>query len=349
MKLLSDPRVRESLVSLGILLGSYLGARFLSYLFGRVIARAAKRTEAGLDDRLVSAVKRPVTYALFLVGCYAAAHRSPLPEGWTRRVDEILFLLSVLLITLALIRAWAIFIEWYATHSAAAQAGAIGTHFAPLLSKIGRAILVLLSVITILQQLGVNVASLVVSLGVGSLAVGLAAQETLANLFAGFTLTLDRPFFVGDRIQLTTGEVGDVEIIGMRSTRIRTPDETVVIIPNGVLVKDRLVNLSRPTRRLVVRIDVNVAYGTDLVAAKQLLAEAARATQYTSAETEPVVVVTQFADYGVTLRVVLQARDYTEAHLARSEVLEAIYRRFAEVGIEVPFPVRRIIQEEVKA
>ncbi len=346
MRLLSDPRVRESLVSLGILLGSYLAARFLSYLFGRVIARAAKRTEAGLDDRLVSAVKRPVTYALFLVGCYAAAHRSPLPLVFTRRLDDVLFVLSVLLITLALIRAWAIFIEGY-TKPASAGIGA--PQFAPLLSKLGRAILILLSSIVILQQLGVNVASLVVSLGVGSLAVGLAAQETLANLFAGLTLTLDRPFFVGDRIQLTTGEVGDVEIIGMRSTRIRTPDETVVIIPNSVLVKDRLVNLSRPTRQIVVRIDVNVRYGTDLAAAKQSLAEAAGSTQYASGSTAPVVIVTQFADSGVTLRVVLQARDYTEAHLARSDVLEAIYRRFAEAGIEVAFPVRRIIQEGVKA
>ena len=349
MSFLSDPRVRESLVSLGILLGSYLAARFLSFLFGRVVARAAKRTVTTFDDRLVGAVKRPVTYALFLIGCYAAAHRSPLPEGWTRRLDAVLLVLSILLITLALARTWTIFVEWYSTHSAAAQAGAIGTQFAPLLSKIGRAILVLLSVITILQQLGVNVASLVVSLGVGSLAVGLAAQETLANLFAGFTLTLDRPFFVGDRIQLTTGEVGDVEIIGMRSTRIRTPDETVVIIPNSVLVKERLVNLSRPTRQLVVRIDVSVAYGTELALAKQVLAEAARGAAYAGAGMEPVVILTQLGETAVTLRVVLQARDYTEAHLVRSEVLETIYRRFAELGIEVPIPVRRIIQEEVKA
>lgn len=346
MRLLSDPRFRESLVSFGILLGSYLAARFLSYLFGRLIARTAKRTVTTLDERLLSAAKRPVTYALFLVGCYVAVHRSPLPPVFARRLDEVLFVLSVLLITMALIRTWAIFIEWYTTQS---SAGIAATQFAPLLSKLGRAILILLSLIAILQQLGVNVASLVVSLGVGSLAVGLAAQETLANLFAGFTLTLDRPFFVGDRIQLTTGEVGDVEIIGMRSTRIRTPDETVVIIPNSVLVKDRLVNLSRPTRQLVVRIDVNVAYGTDLAAVKQTLAEAARSTQYASGSTEPVVIVTQFADSGVTLRVVLQARDYTEAHLVRSEVLEAIYRRFAELAIEVAFPVRRIIQEEVKA
>jgi small-conductance mechanosensitive channel len=349
MSLLSDPRLRESLVSLGILLGSYLAARFLSFLFGGMIASAAKRSARSLDDRVLSAARRPVTHALFLIGCYVAAHRSPLPQLWMRRLDAALLIVGVLLITLALTRAWAIFIEWYARRSSTAEAGLLGPHFAPLLSKLGRAVLILLAAITILQQLGVNVASLVVSLGVGSLAVGLAAQETLANLFAGFTLTLDRPFFVGDRIQLTTGEVGDVEIIGMRSTRIRTADETVVIIPNSVLVKDRLVNLSRPTRELVVRIDVNVAYGTELALAKQVLAEAARSTAYAGSGMEPVVIVTQFGESALTLRVVLQARDYSEAHLARSEVLEAIYRRFDELGIEFPFPVRRIIRQEEQA
>ncbi len=348
MSLLSDPRLDESLTSLGILLGSYLAARSLSFLFGRMIAGVAKRSATALDDRLLRSARRPVTYALFLIGCYVAAHRLPLPSGLARRLDTALLVVGVLLVTLAMIRAWAIFIEWYARRSSTAEAGVLGPHFAPLLSKVGRAVLALLAAITILQQLGVNVASLVVSLGVGSLALGLAAQETLANLLAGFTLTLDRPFFVGDRIQLATGELGDVEIIGMRSTRLRTLDQTIVIVPNSVLVKDRLVNLSRPTRELVVRIDVDVAYATDLARAKQVLTEVAGSCEYASPDVPPVVIVTQFAESGVTLRVVLRARDCTEALLARSEVLEATHRRFAEVGIEIPFPVRRLIQQEVK-
>lgn len=345
MKLWGDPVLREAALGLLILAGSYLAARLLSFLFGHVLARAARRSATRLDDRLVVAVKRPLTYALFLIGCYAAVHRSPLPDAWTRRLDEALFVLSVLLISLALARVFSIFIEWYATESASAQKGAIGAEFGPLLIKLGRALIGLVTAITILQHLGVNVASLVVSLGVGSLAIGLAAQDTLANLFAGFTLTLDRPFAVGDRIQLTTGEVGDVVAIGMRSTRVRTLDETCVIVPNAVLVKDRLVNLTRPTRAMAVRIDVGVAHGTDLDRAKVVLAEAAGACSYLAADSQPVVVVTGLLDFAVNLRVVLLARDYTEAHLARSQVLEGIVKRLAEAGIEVPVPTRRIIHE----
>lgn len=345
MSLIEDPALREAGVSALILAGSYVAARMLSFLFGRVLARAARRTATGLDDRVVAAVKRPLTYALFLVGCYAAAHRAPLPDAWSRRLDHLLFVLSVLLISLALARAFSIFIEWYATESASAQAGAVGVEFGPLLNKLGRALIGVLAAITILQHLGVNVASLVVSLGVGSLAIGLAAQDTLANLFAGFTLTLDRPFAVGDRIQLTTGEIGDVVAIGMRSTRVRTLDDTWVIIPNSVLVKDRLTNLTRPTRSMTVRVDVGVAYGSDLERAKAALTGAAAGCSYLAPGAQPVVVVTGLADFAVQLRVVFTARDYTEAHLAKSQVLEEIARRLPEAGIEIPFPTRRIIHE----
>lgn len=345
MRLLDDPVLREAALGLLILGGSYLAARALSFLFGRVLARAARRSATRLDDRLVVAVKRPLTYALFLVGCYAAAHRAPLPDAWTKRLDELLFVLGVLLISLALIRAFSIFIEWYTTESASALAGAVGVGFGPLLSKLGRALIGLVAAITILQHLGVNVASLVVSLGIGSLAIGLAAQDTLANLLAGFTLTLDRPFAVGDRIQLTTGEVGDVVAIGMRSTRVRTLDESYVIVPNAVLVKDRLVNLTQPTRAMTVRVDVAVAHGTDLERAKAVLAEAAGACTYLAPDSQPVVVVTGLGEFAIQLRVVLLARDYTEAHLAKSQVIEQIVARLAEAGIEIPYPTRRIVQE----
>jgi small-conductance mechanosensitive channel len=336
-----DPQLHETLVSLAILGGSYLAARLLSFLFGRILARAAQDTVNTLDDRLVLAIQRPITYALFLIGAYAAIHRAPLPDLWGRRIDATLFVVSVLFVTLALIRGYAIFIEWYTSHAHGAGSGAAA--FGPLLSKIGRAVIALVSMITILQYLGVNVASLVVSLGVGSLAIGLAAQDTLANLFAGFTLTLDQPFAIGDRIQLATGEVGDVEAIGVRSTRLRTPDETVLIVPNSVLVKDRLVNLSRPTRRLAVRIDLNVPYGTDLAQAKSLLAAAAGGSPFVHAESPPAVVVTQLGDSGVSLRLAFQATDYTQAHLARSEVCEAVYKSFLAAGIETPSPALRIL------
>jgi MscS family membrane protein len=342
---LQDPRIRELAISLGILVASYVAARILSFLFGKVLASAARRTSSTFDDRLVVAVNRPVTYAFFLIGAYVAVHRSPLPEEWKTRTDQALFILSVLLITLALIRAYAIFLGWYTTESPRAASGGLGVEFGPLLSKLGSIVIAIIGGITILEHMGVKVESLVVSLGVGSLAVGLAAQDTLANMFAGFTLMLDRPFKIGDRIQLASGEVGDVTAIGMRATRLKTPDESVLVIPNSVLTKERVTNQSLPTPHVTTRIDVNVAYGTDLPRARAILVDAALASTLVDPERPPVALVTRFGDFAVGLRVVFWPRTFGDQGLATSEVHEEISRRFAEARIEIPFPVRRVVGE----
>jgi small-conductance mechanosensitive channel len=339
------PRLFEALVSAGILAGSYLAARMLSFLFARVLGRVARRTATTLDDRLVVALERPLTHALVLVGALLAVHRAPLPPAWTQRADAALFVLGVALVTLTLARVYGILLSWYAGRAALGGGDGLAAQFGPLFSKLGRLFIALVGLIAVLQHLGVNVASLVVSLGVGSLAVGLAAQDTLSNMFAGFTLMLDRPFHIGDRIRLATGEVGDVEAIGMRATHIRTLDETILIVPNSLLVRERLVNLTRPGRRITTRIEIGVAYGSDLGLVKRVLAEAVAASQYADHERPPQVLISRFADFTVNYLVVFWARDYVEQGLAQSEVYEEIDRRLREAGIEIPFPTRRIIHE----
>jgi MscS family membrane protein len=164
-------------------------------------------------------------------------------------------------------------------------------------------------------------------------------------MFAGFTLMLDRPFRAGDRIRLATGETGDVETIGMRATLIRTLDETLLIVPNSVLVKERVVNLSRPSRSVTSRVEVGVAYGSDLARVKDVLTRAARESPRVDSSRQPVVLVTKFGDFAVNFVVIFWALDYMEQGQALSDVHEAIYRRLVEEGIEIPFPTRRILQE----
>ena len=332
---LRDPRVIDGLVSALILLGSVAAARLITLIFGRVLRRVAQRTPSTLDDHLVIALQRPLAAAIFLTGAYVALHRLPLAETWMRRLDSTLFVVGVFLLSVALVRSYGILLDWYGRESRAATTS-LAVEFGPLFSKVGKAFIGLLAAIAVLQHLGVNVASLVVSLGVGSLAVGLAAQETLANMFAGFTLMLDRPFRVGDRIQLSSGEQGDVEAIGIRATLIRTPDETMLIVPNSTLMKDRLVNLSRPTRQLAVPVAIAVAFGSDLALVRRILAEAALSCALTNREREPVTLVTAFTDIGVNLMLKFWVKHYDDAGLARTEVLEQVHRRLQEAGIEIP-------------
>jgi MscS family membrane protein len=335
---LRDPLLLDILFSALILAGSFLAARLLSVVFARVLRRVAHKTPSTLDDHLVTALERPLASALFLVGAYVALHRLPVQEAWMRRFDAVLFVVGVFLLTVALVRSFGILLDWYGRESKAATTS-LAVEFGPLFSKVGKAFIALLAVITILQHFGVNVASLVVSLGVGSLAVGLAAQDTLSNMFAGFTLMLDRPFRVGDRILLAGGDTGDVEAIGVRATLIRTPDETLLIVPNSALVKERLVNLSRPTRRLVGRLEVAVTFESDVTRARRILDEAARAVPSVDPEREPVVHILRFAEHGVILQLTFWVKDFQDLGQARTDVYEHAHRLLREAEIEIATPL----------
>jgi small-conductance mechanosensitive channel len=323
------------LESLAVLVLSYAAARLTSYLLGRLLARRGDGTRS-VRHELVDALDGPVAHTLFLLGAWVAVHRAPLPYAIRDALDAILFILGVLLVAVALTRGYRTSLAWYAARPQLAGGSDLAREFNPLFAMAGTVFIAVIAVITVLQRFGVNVASLVVSLGVGSLAIGLAAQDTLSNMFAGFTLMLDRPFRAGDRIQLASGEVGDVEAIGMRATLIKTPEETILVVPNSLLVKERLVNLSRPTRHLTVRVEVGVAYGSDLARVKEVLRAAALASSHVDPDRPPVVQLARFGDFAVHFVVVFWTRDYLHQAPARSDVAEAVYRGLAEAGIEIP-------------
>jgi small-conductance mechanosensitive channel len=334
---ISDPRVLGLLQSALILLLAYLLARIVAEGAGRLLMARARRTATEEDNELVRSLKRPLTLAVCLLGGSVAIAPLPLPDkvqGWMARA---LFALAVAAATVALVRAWRLLLFWWSRDPTDGREKEWARDFSPLLTKVGAVLIALFGLITILENVGVDVNSLVVSLGVGSLAVGLAAQDTLANMFAGFTLMLDRPFRLGERIQLPSGEVGDVEAIGIRATRLRTLDESLLVIPNGVLTKEKVVNLSRPTRVLTTRVEVGVAYDSDPSVVKAILRESALAS--------PVVLLQRFGDFSLQYLLVFWVRDYVEQGLCRSEVQQEIHRRLGEAGIEIPFPVRRVIQE----
>jgi small-conductance mechanosensitive channel len=334
----AHPGLQELLISLGLLLAAYLAARFVSYLLGLAIGRS----NGGTDRRLLEALKRPVTYALFLIGAWAAVNRLPVAPRVELILERAFFAFGVLLLTMALARSYAILLDWYASRPQADAASRdLAREFNPLFDKVGKVFIALVAMTMLLQNFGVNVASLVVSLGVGSLAVGLAAQDTLSNMFAGFTLLVDRPFRVGDRIQLASGETGDVQAIGMRATLIKTTDDTILVVPNSILVKERLVNQSRPTRHIVTRVEAAVAHGSDLARVREVLRQAPGRSTYVDTSVEPVVLITRIHESAVHFAVVFRARDFADQGLARTEVFAAVHDGLVAAGIEVPPPPAR--------
>jgi len=216
-----------------------------------------------------------------------------------------------------------------------------------LLNKFSGAIVYATAAVIALDVLGVNVMPFIAGAGVLGVAVGFAAKDTLSNLIAGILLIIDRPFEIGDRIEVwnvPTGNAswGDVIDIGLRATRIKTTDNIVVIIPNNEIMTRDIVNYTSISTSIRVRINIGIAYDADLPKAKNLIVEAARSADWILTNPAPKVVVRNFGESSVDLQARVWIRDARRRMDTIDYITDTVKTLFDENGIEIPFPKRDI-------
>jgi small-conductance mechanosensitive channel len=173
---------------------------------------------------------------------YVLRIKNLLTETWKRNIGHAFFTLGLIIIVYWLQRAFGAFFNWYRQNVASRTKTRLDEQFIPLFAKLTNVILWVIALIILLSHFGININALVATLGVGSLAVALAAQDTIANLIAGFLIMVDRPFRVGDRIKLPTGQMVEVLEIGTRRSKFLSEDKAIVIVPNLDLSKKTIVN-----------------------------------------------------------------------------------------------------------
>jgi MscS family membrane protein len=185
---------------------------------------------------------------------------------------------------------------------------------------------------------GLPVAALFTSAGIAGVAVALAARETLANFFGGVSIFLDRPFRTGDFIVLDNGERGEVQAVGMRSTRILTQDDILITIPNSVITNVKIVNQSMPRQHFRIHIKIEVAYGSNLEQVEKVLMDLAQKSPLVKKTPLPQVRVCSFGNSAINLELLVWAFRPHDQGLLTHELNNAIYKRFSEEGIEIPYP-----------
>ena len=216
-----------------------------------------------------------------------------------------------------------------------------------LLNKFSGAIVYATAAIIALDVLGVNVMPFIAGAGVMGVAVGFAAKDTLSNLIAGILLIIDRPFEIGDRIEVWSAPAGsaswgDVIDIGLRATRIKTTDNIVVIIPNNEIMTRDIVNYTTIYSSIRVRINIGVAYDADIAKAKALIIQAASSADWILAEPAPKVVVRNFGESSVDLQARVWIKEARKRMDTIDHITDTVKALFDENGIEIPFPKRDI-------
>jgi len=320
-------------------------SRFVRYVLIHWGPRIVRFSKTDLDDRILARVTPPVELLVLFVGVYLAMRSLPLPEKMQRISSGAVYIINAILFANIAYRSVDEFLSWYARRVEERTGSAMGNQVLPLVRKVSTIFLVCAALIVILKHFNYDILSLVTALGIGSLAIGLAAKDTLANMISGFTLMIDRPFRIGDRIQLMSGKSGDVVDIGLRSTRIRTPENTLLIIPNAELCNSTVHNMAFPDLRSQGKITIGVAYGSDVEVVKKALLEATQGEPDLLAEPAPEAYFLAFGDNALMMTLVFWVTDYTKLFTVTDNLNVRILSCFERNGIQIPYPTRRVLLE----
>lgn len=322
------------LVVSGLLLA--LVARALVLFVG---LRITTRTSTALDDDLVRLVAGVTALVIATLGLVAAVEALPLTE----RAGQITVRVLVSLLVLQLMR-----VGLRASRLGLQVLSRVRDRFAiveertlPLFDLVMTVLVVGLAAYALLEVWHIDPTAWLASAGVVGIAVGFAARDTLANLFAGFFIIADAPYQVGDYVVLDSGERGEITRVGIRSTRLLTRDDVEVIIPNSVMASTKIINESGGRWvKFRIRLKVGVAYGSDVDRVLEVLEAVARANLTVCRDPEPRVRMRGFGDSSLDFELLCWVTHPSERGLVTHELYVAIYKVLAAHRIEIPFPQR---------
>ena len=333
---------KQTLISVVIIAVFYLMSILLVRLLGRLGRRVGAVAGHDLNDRILQRISAPAALLVNCAGLYYAVKRLPLPERMVAAASGALFVVNVIIVANIVYRVLDEMLGRYGTRVAGEE---MSRQLIPLVQKLCSVFLIGTALIITLKHFNYDILSLVTALGVGSLAIGLAAKDTLANMVSGFTLMIDRPFRIGDRIQLGA-QVGDVIDIGLRSTKIQGGDNTFLVIPNSELCNSTLINMAFPDRRGKGRVNVGVAYGSDVEKAKSLLVAAAASISEVLVDPPPEAYFTGFGDSALNMALFFWVDDYEHLFAITDRINCAILGSFQQNGINIPYPTRTVLLEK---
>lgn len=337
---------KEVLAALLILSLFWMLARLVSAALNKWGRRLASFTSTDLDDRILKRVIPHVSRLLIMLGFYLAIKSLPLHERLFVVISGILFVCLVVIVGTLVYHAIDEFLKWYVAGRQEGAGSDMSRQMVPVAEKLISLMLMGTALIVILKHFNYDVFSLVTALGIGSLAIGMAAKDTLAHMISGFTLMLDRPFRIGDRIQLAGGQVGDVLDIGLRSTKIKTLDNQQLIIPNSDLCNTILTNQAFPDVRAKARINLGVAYGSDVERVKELLVLTALEVEEVLREPAPEAYFVSFGESALSMALFFWVDQYGSLLAVTDKVNTQIIRCFRENNIEIPYPTRTMIVDK---
>jgi len=318
---------------------SLLAAVVAKFIVNRVLKPLAKKTKTKIDDLFIKSISSIIFYfVLFMgmkVGLQHIEFKSPFVSNLIDTLIIIIFMLFFIRIIDNYAQQW--LKEWKSKTKTTADERLI-----PLLQKMLKVVVVLLTLFFILTTWKVNITPLLTTAGIAGLAIGLAVKDSLANIVGGLQLVLDKTFKVGEKIQLESGEMGVIMDIGLRSTKLKTYDNEIIYIPNGFLANSRIKNFTQPDFSIRVNVKFGVVYGSDTDKVRQVVGEAIKAIDVVLKDPEPVVQFLEMSDFSLDFVARVWIQNFDQSYQTQRVMTDEIYKALNKAKIDIPFPTRTI-------
>lgn len=307
----------------------------------KLLARWARSAASQIDDLAIKSLSAPSIFWCLAIGLYIGVGVSELNTKYVFYITKTIHVLVILSVTIALANLSGNIFRNYLTKSN------LPVPATGLVYGILKGTILIIGFLIIFGVLGISIAPLITALGVGGLAVALALQDTLANLFSGMHILVEKSIRVGDFIRLETGQEGYVDDITWRTTRIRMLPNNMVVIPNHKLAQSIVTNYNLPERKMAMSIAIGVSYSSDPDRIEEILLEETRKAVGNVPglldSPEPSVrFVPGFGESSLNFTLSCHVREYTDQDIVQHELRKRIFKRFKAEGVEIPFPHRTV-------
>ncbi|MBI4143584.1 mechanosensitive ion channel family protein [Candidatus Woesearchaeota archaeon] len=348
MEILNRYTTNKYLQSVIIIVVFFVLSELVVLISQKVILRLTRKTKTEIDDLIVARTNRPISLILLLVGLRFAIIPHKLSGYFLDLVEHGISSLIIAIITyMAIVVVDIIIVNWGRKFASRTESK-VDDEIVALFQRFSRILLGFVGLIFILQVWGIQVSPLLASLGIAGIAVAFALQTTLGNIFGGISLIVDRSITVDDFVKLDDGTQGVVTDIGLRSTKLKSPDGDLIIIPNGKLADSKIYNYHKPLPKTRVTIEFGVKYGSDVEKVKKMVLNEIKNVNDALQDPEPIVVFEEFGEFALKFRAFFWVDSIEKKMASKEAALAAIYSVLNKNRIAIPFPTRTIYMGQEK-
>ncbi len=333
------------ILSLGSLLLFIILSFIAAFVLNKIVSITTKKVS--LNTKIASALRKPIRLVIILIGIFIANYYLK-PDLKIDGINLVVIyqIITIIIFFYALVSIIKTALLWYVENLKEKKKTKIDDTIFNFLTKVSTVILYFIGLLIILDLLKIQIKPILAGLGIAGLAVALALQDTLSNFFSALYIAADQPVKIGDFIELPTGEKGYVTEIGWRSTRLKTRERNIIIIPNSKLSSSILTNYNQIEARFKIDFPVSISYNSNLEAVEKLTIEVAskimKKLQPHIDNFKPYIRYENFGDNGINFKVSLMAENVEDKYLVMHEFIKELTKVYKKENIDIPYPQRDV-------